>query len=267
MTKAIAAHGSQREMEILRLLGVSGSGRIQDLSRELNVTEETIRRNVRRLEAQGLVRKVHGGVFLKDWVAEPTFAQRFSKQPEAKRQIARQLAKMISDGGSLFLDVGSTTAYVAQALRGHQNLMVVTNSLTVAQTLATQNGNRVFMAGGELRSHDGGAFGAEALAFVRQFRVQHAILSVAAVNATAGFMLHDLREAEFAREIIRCSDRSIIAADATKFGGSAPIRVADPEDIDTLVTDAPPPTDIAAMLAGAGVTTVLADPQLSEDMT
>ena len=240
-------------MEILNILNEAGSGRIQDISRRLNVTEETIRRNVRRLEEQGLVRKVHGGVYLKDWVAEPSFAQRLKEQPDAKARIARHLAAHIPDGASLFLDIGSTTAFVAQALRGHQNLLVVTNSLTVAQNLATLNGNRVFMAGGELRSHDGGAFGAEALAFVRQFRVDYAVLSSVAVDSRAGFMLHDLREAEFSRAIIDCAQTSIMAVDATKFGRTAPIRITDPDAIKLLVTDAAPPLALGAMLTAAGV--------------
>jgi DeoR family glycerol-3-phosphate regulon repressor len=249
---------SQREREILDLLNDSGSGRIQDLSQRLNVTEETIRRNVKRLEAQGLVTKVHGGVHLKDWGPEPTFAQRFVQNPAAKRQIARHLARMIGDGSSLFLDIGSTTAHVAEALRDHRDLLVVTNSLAVAQTLATRNGNRVFMAGGELRSHDGGAFGAEALAFVRQFRVRYAVLSAVAVNARAGFLLHDLREAEFSRAIIEQADEAIMAVDATKFGLNAPIRITDPSAIGKIVTDAAPPADLAAALGSAGVQVVVA---------
>lgn len=251
-------HSTQREMEILSFLNQSGSGRILDISRRLQVTEETIRRNVKRLAEQGLVRKVHGGVYLKDWVAEPTFAQRFKEQPDAKLKIARALATMIPDGASLFLDIGSTTAYVAQALKAHQNLLVVTNSLAVAQALTMQNGNRVFMAGGELRSHDGGAFGAEALAFVRQFRVDFAVLSATAIDADAGFMLQDLGEAEFSRAIIDCAETSIMAVDATKFGRPAPIRIGEPDLIDKLVTDQRPPAEIGEMLEAAGVKTVVA---------
>lgn len=250
---------TQREHEILTLLAESGSVRITDLASRLSVTEETIRRNIRRLETQGLVTKVHGGVHLKDWGPEPNLTQRYHQNQTAKRRIARHLASMIRDGASLFLDIGSTTAHVAEALRNHQELLVVTNSLVVAQSLAARNGNRVFMAGGELRSHDGGAFGAEALAFVRQFHVSHAILSAAAVNARAGFMLHDLQEAEFSRAIIDRADEAIIAADATKFGRSAPIRITDPASLHRLVTDAAPPSDIMDMLAAAGVEITLAD--------
>src|SRR3546814_10976914 len=84
------------------------------------------------------------------------FAQRMDENPDAKRLIAGQVARMIKNGDSLILDIGSTTAYVARALRGHHDLFVVTNSLAVAQMLATRNNNRVFMAGGELRAHDAG---------------------------------------------------------------------------------------------------------------
>ncbi len=250
---------SQRVRELLDVLGETGSGRVQDLALRLNVTPETIRRTIATLEHQGLVTKVHGGVSLKNWGLEPSFAQRFVQNQASKRRIGEAAANLIADGASLFLDVGSTTAYVAQALRQRCDLLVVTNSLPVAQALAGQNGNRVFMAGGELRSHDGGTFGEDALAFVRQFRVRHAILSVAGIEAGAGFLLQDLREAEFSRAIIARADETIIVADASKFSQNAAIRIAEPAAFHRLVTDGLPPPDIADMLAGADIAVTLAD--------
>lgn len=244
---------SQRERAILQLLQERGSARIDDLAARLGVTDETIRRNVNRLQAQGMVTRVHGGVHLKDWGPEPSFAQRMVQNPGAKRRIAEGVARMLPDGASLFLDVGSTTAYVAQALRARRDLLVVTNSLAVAQALTGVNGNQVFMAGGELRSHDGGAFGAEALAFVKQFRVSYAVLSVAAIAAPAGFLLQDLREAEFSRAIIERAEETIVAADASKFGRSAPIAIAEPGRFSRLVTDAAPEAGLAAFLSDQGV--------------
>lgn len=224
----------------------------------MGVSEETIRRNVRKLAAAGMVRKVHGGVYLPDTVQELTFHQRMDENPDAKRRVASAVAAIIRDGDSLFLDIGSTTAYVAQALRGHRDLFVVTNSVAVAHTLATRNGNRVFLAGGELRSHDAGAFGREALAFVQQFSVQYAVLSAAAIDAGTGFMLFDLQEAEFSRGIMARAAQTIVAADATKFGRRAPIRMAAPDGIDMLVTNAAPPADIAETLAAASVRVIVA---------
>lgn len=246
-------HSTQRERKIMEILNEAGSCRIQDLARRLGVTDETIRRNIRRMEENGLVTKVHGGVYLKDWERAPSFAERFTENAAAKQLIAKHVAGMIRNGDTLFLDTGSTTAYVADALRQHEELLVVTNSLPVAQVLSMSSGNRIFMAGGELRSHDGGAFSAQALAFVRQFRVRHAVLSVAAIQADIGFMLHDLREAEFSRQIIDCASQAIIAADVTKFRRQAPICLTEPDNIDIVVTDAPPPPDSAAWLKSAEI--------------
>ncbi|GAB1364956.1 DeoR/GlpR family DNA-binding transcription regulator [Rhodobacter sp.] len=243
---------SQRERAILQLLQETGSARIDTLASSLEVTDETIRRNVKRLQDRGIVTRVHGGVHLKDWGPEPSFAQRMVQNPGPKRRIAEAVARILPDGASLFLDVGSTTAYVAQALRARRELLVVTNSLAVAQALTGVNGNQVFMAGGELRSHDGGAFGAEALAFVQQFRVSYAVLSVAAIAAPAGFLLQDLREAEFSRAIIERAEETIVAADASKFGRSAPIAIAAPDRFTQLVTDAPPQGALAALLEANG---------------
>jgi DeoR family transcriptional regulator, glycerol-3-phosphate regulon repressor len=246
------------DQTILEHLNKAGSARILDLAASLRVTDETIRRAIVRLEAQGAVTRVHGGVQVRDWASEPGFALRYALHPAAKRAIAARTATLIADGASLFLDVGSTTAYVAQALRVRRELLVVTNSLSVAQALTGVNGTRVYMAGGELRAHDGGAFGAEALAFVRQFRVHHAILSAAAVNARSGFLLHDLRETEFSRAIIESADEAIVVADATKFNATALIRIAPPDRFKKLVTDAAPAEDIKDYLITAGVEIILA---------
>src|SRR3546814_14366582 len=108
------------------------------------------------------------------------------ENPDAKRLIASQVARMIKNGDSLILDIGSTTAYVARALRGHHELFVVTNSVAVAQMLATRNKNRVLMAGGDLRAHDAGPCGSEAVGFVRQVSVEVGIPSVAAIVAETG---------------------------------------------------------------------------------
>ncbi len=237
------------EKALLDQLSSLGSARVAVLARKLDVTEETIRRLAKKLDGLGLVTKTHGAVHWREVSAEPSFDQRMKIQSGAKRRIARSVADLVADGASLFLDVGSTSAYVALALQTRRDLMVVTNSLAVATALTGRNGNRVFMAGGELRAHDGGAFGQDALDFVGQFRVTHAILSVAAIDAKDGFLLQDLREAEFARAIIARADDATVAADATKFSGKAAITIAPLGKFKRLVTDAVPPPDILAQLA------------------
>lgn len=244
-------HSNQREQEILHELRLAGGNcRIGYLAERLGVSGETIRRNIKTLKAMGLVQKVHGGVILINdlTLTEQPFQARMDKNAEAKQTLAATVAAKIKNGDSLFLDIGSTTAYVARALQNHRDLYVVTNSVAVAASLASRNNNRVFQAGGELRPHDGGAFGLDAINFIRRFNLQYAILSAGAINAETGFMLHDIQEADLSYEAATRAQTRIIVADGDKFGRRAPIAVRDAGVFDLLVTDKQPPPDIQAML-------------------
>lgn len=253
---------NHREQEILKELRLAGgSCRVGFLAERLGVSDETVRRNIKTLQAKSQVRRVHGGVMLAEdlTVTEQPFRARMDKNAPAKRMLAEELARMISDGDSLFLDIGSTTAYAAQALANHRNLYVVTNSLSVANSLATRNNNRVFLAGGELRPHDGGSFGQDAINFIRRFNFQYAVFSVGAVNAEIGFMLHDIQEADLSREAAARAQTRILLADSKKFGHRAPIAVYDQDSFDILITEAAPPEPIRRLLDQRDISLVLAN--------
>ncbi|AXT28887.1 DeoR/GlpR transcriptional regulator (plasmid) [Ruegeria sp. AD91A] len=251
---------NQREEEILRaLFRAGGSCRVSVLANDLGVSLETIRRNVRNLEERGIVRKVHGGVHLLEDILEPSLQSRLDKKVDAKEKLAKAVAEVISDGDSVFLDIGSTTAYVAQALGNHSDLFVVTNSVFVAQALASRNNNRVFMAGGELRSHDGGAFGVEAQDLIKRLNVRFAVLSVGAVNADPGFMLHDLQEANLARVAIQNAQVRIVVADGEKLGKRAPVTLEPANKINLFFTDVNPPEGIRQMLSANEIDLVVAE--------
>lgn len=260
MKMNLPVHGNHREREILNeLRSQGGSCRIQVLAKQLGVSEETIRRNVKNLASTGVVRKVHGGVHLNESHIELPLNSRMTENPDAKRVIGAAMADLIMPGDTLFLDIGSTTAYIASSLVDHHDLFVVTNSVTVAQTLVGRNNNRLFLAGGELRTHDTGAFGPEALEFVRQFNLQYAVLSVAAINVATGFMVHDMREAIFSRQIIEHAKIKVIAADSAKFGKSAPIILKETSTFDILVTDKAPPKNIRRILEENDVDLIVGD--------
>jgi len=251
---------NQREEEILRtLFRAGGSCRVSYLANELGVTLETIRRNVRTLETRGIVRKVHGGVHLVEDILEPSLQSRLDTKVDAKEKLASAVAEIISDGDSVFLDIGSTTAYVARALKDHNDLFVVTNSVFVANELASKNNNRVFMAGGELRPHDGGAFGVEAQDLIKRMNVRFAVLSAGAVNADPGFMLHDLQEANLARLAIHSAQVRVVVADGEKLGKRAPVTLEEASKIDLLFTDRQPSKEIRNMLEVNEIDLVVAD--------
>ena len=237
--------GPDRQTAILKSLNeraLDGGGicRVAELSALLGVSGETVRRDIKLMARDGLVRKVHGGVGLPDSAREPAFRQRLRENAQAKVAIARYAAREVHDGDSIMLDTGSTTAYVAEALLGHRNLTVITNSVDIANTLATHNGNRVFMAGGELRADDGAVLGGGAVAFIGQFRAQTAFLSVGAIDIEDGLMDYHMSEAEFSRSVIERADRTIIVADRSKLGLRALVRIAGFDAIDTLITDSEP---------------------------
>ncbi|MEJ8573640.1 DeoR/GlpR family DNA-binding transcription regulator [Microbaculum marinum] len=249
---------TQRQSEIMRLVRLRGACSIGELADRLSVSDETIRRTVKPLVSEGVLAKVHGGIRLPDSHSEPPFQKRMLDNANAKQRIAERVAAMISNGDTLMLDCGSTTAFVARALSQHSGLTVVTNSAEIARTLAPNNSNRVFMAGGELRSDDTAALGPEALAFASQFRVRHAILSIGAMGLDGSLMVYHLAEAEFSRAVINQAEQVIVAADASKFGRPSLVRICGPERIDTLVTDREPPGELAATLRDAGAKIELA---------
>jgi DeoR family glycerol-3-phosphate regulon repressor len=237
-------HTQQQILNELRKAG--GRLRISSIAEALAVSGETVRRNVKRLAEMGVVEKSHGSVrlFEESEQEEGTLHERLNLNPEGKREIARYVAQMVPNDSSLFLDIGSTTAYIADALRGHSKLLIVTNSIYVAYRLSMRNDNRIFMAGGELRSRDGGVFGTDAMEFTANFHTDFAILSAAGVDPRKGLTLFDLEEAKFSRHIMDNSGKRIMACDASKFGREAPVTIGRPALVDHLVTDASPPQSI-----------------------
>ncbi|MFM0022097.1 DeoR/GlpR family DNA-binding transcription regulator [Paraburkholderia azotifigens] len=255
---------THRQNEILRLVRAQQTCTITDLANTFAVSDETIRRDLKPLVAEGLLVKVHGGIMLPAQLDEPPFRRRMVEQRDAKRAIAARVAQLIRDGDSLMLDGGTTCVHIAQALESHARLTVVTNSAEVARLLAPRNENRVLMAGGELRADDASAVGESALAFFRQFHVRHAIVSVTAIDAKGRFMDAQPADAALARAAFSQAERRIVAADHTKFGHSALVHVFGADGLDTLVTDAAPATGLSRVLAGAGVDVICVSPAVDD---
>lgn len=246
---------SRRHGEILKLLELQGSASIAAIARQLDVSTETIRRDVRPLVDSGAVVRIHGAVGLAGQLGEAPFERRMRENAAAKKAIASHVAATIRDGDTVMLDTGTTTSFLARALIGHRRLTVVTNSSDIARTLATVNGNRVYMAGGELRSDSGAAFGSSAVDFASRFFVQHAIISAGAIDQT-GVMDFDLHEAEFARMVLSRGQRRLVVCDASKFGSRGFVKVCEVSALTELVTDVSPMGDLANVLTASGVTVV-----------
>jgi len=245
-------HSSERHTAILRKLRQSGTCAVADLASGLNVSRETIRRDIKALEMEGLVKGVHGGVILPDSYPgpqEPAFRLRMEFQAHAKQQIANQVSGHIQPGDSIVLDSGSTNIYTAYALEGVSDLLVITNNMEIARILGTGNSSQVYLCGGHFRADDGAVFGRAATDFLGQFRVRRAILSIGGISCSDGLLDFAMEEAEFARAAIRRADSVVVVADHTKFGRRAPIRVGGFDQVTTIITDRAPPASFTEHIA------------------
>jgi len=251
---------SRWQAAILDALREQKRARIRALAARLGISDETVRRHLRELVAQGMVRREHGFAIWSGPPEEPPFDQRLRLRAEAKRAIAARLAELVQDGQTLMMDTGSTTAYVAEALAGRRELTVITNGIEIARSLVGRNGHRVYLAGGELKAELAAAVGVEALSFVGQFRADLAILSIAAVHPEHGLMNFALDEARIARAMMERAQRTVLVADHSKFGARAVVRVAALEEVHLLVTDRPLAAPFARSLREAGVEVVIAAP-------
>lgn len=243
----------KRRSDILQAVRTGGSCSITELASRLDVSTETIRRNVQPLIDEGALLRFHGGVMIPDHAEEPPFQRRMQVNREAKWQIAALVRELIEDGDSLFLDNGTTSAYVADALAGRSRLTVVTHSAHIAHRLASRNGNRVFMAGGELGEEDAAAFGASAIAFISQFKVRYALLSVGAITRAGDLADFHLFEAEFSRAAMAQAEETWVIADRSKFGREASVKVCPLKAVNAIVSDGPPPESFAEQCREAGV--------------
>ena len=228
------------EQDVMNTVALRGSVSVRELAMLLNVSEQTVRRIVKPMVERGEVEKVHGAVVGRTRPGEAPFLARMSVNQRAKVAIAGRVAAMVRDGDTIALDTGSTTGFIAQALRRHRGLTVVTNSTFIAASLATIPGNKVLMAGVELRNHDGASFDASAFAVVRSMQVRLAILSASALDDRRGLMVQEHAEAEMSAAMGGVAGQRVFAVDASKFGRAGLVALARSGDGDTLVTDRPP---------------------------
>lgn len=243
---------SKYEKEILDTVALHGTVSVMALAEQLKVTDQTVRRIVKPLVERGEVRKVHGAIVAISHPTDPPLSARLVDHRHEKALIARTVANIVPDGAALVIDAGSTSSFVAQALCRHNDLTVVTNSAHIASVLAMVGGNHVYMAGTQLRSHDGAAFDQSAFEVVSRFTVDIAILSASLVHPELGFLANDQHEVDMAIAMSRIADRRIMAVDQSKWRerkANAPLRLPVMKSDDIVVTDSKPGSEYDALLS------------------
>ncbi|MDP2732356.1 MAG: DeoR/GlpR family DNA-binding transcription regulator, partial [Hoeflea sp.] len=165
------------------------------------------------------------------------YAQRGKIAAEEKQTIGAAAADLIPDNASLFINIGTTTEAVSQALLQHGRLMIITNNINVANRMRPHPQFEVVIAGGVVRASDGGIVGEAAVDFIRQFKVDYAVIGASAIDHDGALLDYDFREVKVAQAIIANARHVILVADSTKFERTAPVRIGHLEQVDTFVTD------------------------------
>ena len=243
-----------RQLTLLSLVQARGSVSVEQLAEHLQVTLQTVRRDVQKLADEGLLARFHGGVRVPSSTTENiAHQQRESLNAEGKSRIARAIAAAVPNGCSLILNIGTTTEAVAHALAEHSGLRVITNNLNVARILSANPRSEVIVTGGVVRGRDQGVVGEAAVDFIRQFKVDLAVMGISGIEADGTLRDYDYREVKVAQTILSHAREVWMAADASKFNRPAMVEVGQLSQVDRLYTDAAPPEPFPQLLADAGV--------------
>ena len=231
----------ERRNAILAKLNAEGKVIVTDLSREFDVTEETIRRDLEKLDNEGLATKTYGGaVANQNLNIDLPFNVRKRANVELKQKIAEKIAEMIHDGDYIMLDASSTAIYVPKCISNLKNITLITNSVEILVELADKSNWKILSTGGSLKKGALSLVGASAERMIRGFHVDLAVCSSKGIDMNMGVTDSNEKDSEIKQAIFGAANRKILAVDSTKFDKISFVHVCDLSDIDTVVTDKAP---------------------------
>jgi DeoR family transcriptional regulator, glycerol-3-phosphate regulon repressor len=242
-----------RQAEILEIAKAEGRVLVDDLIIRFNVTPQTLRKDLNDLCERSLLTRIHGGAVYSSGTENMEYNQRRQIAAGEKAAIGRATAELIPDGASLFINIGTTTEAVGEALVRHRKLLIITNNINVANRLRSHHQFEILIAGGSVRPSDGGIVGGAAVDFIRQFRVDYAVIGTSAIGPDGALLDFDLREVKVTQAIIENAKHVILVADRSKFERSAPVYIAGLNQVDTFVTDRCPDNDIRRLCSENGI--------------
>ena len=226
----------KRRRGIFDIVQNSGSISNVELARQFKVSVETIRRDIIRLNKNGVLRRTHGGA-LSMKTFEPAYADRMATNLESKRAIAQVAASLVPDGAKVIIDFGTTAFCVAEALANHNGLTIITSSLQTANFLAGRNGNEVVLMGGLLHPSEGATLGRDATQILENYYVDFSFVGAGVISDHPLLMDFSREAAELRGLMLKQAMTSVVLADYTKFNRTAAHRVPNFEQAAFLVTD------------------------------
>ena len=243
-----------RHQQIVDLVKTQGYVSTDELVEKFEVSPQTIRRDLNELADSNKIRRYHGGATIPLSSENTSYNTRKALNFNEKDVIAEDLVKHIPDGATLFVDIGTTPEAVARALnKNHKQLRVVTNNINVASILFPNPEIRVILAGGEVRSHDGGIVGEATLDFVKQFSLDFGILGVSGIDFDGSLLDFDYHDVRVKQAIIDNSRSIFLAVDHTEFGRNAMVKLGHITQAHMVFTNQQPPQEILSILNEASI--------------
>jgi DeoR/GlpR family transcriptional regulator of sugar metabolism len=247
-----------RHRRILAALATDPTVRISALALEFGVSAETVRRDLEELSRRGEVRRTYGGASITHAGVQPGFSERERMAVAERARIGAAAAALVEPGAVLMVDAGSTTAHFARALAARGTpATVLTNSLAVAQALVGRPGMRVVVCPGELYAAEGAVYGPETDAFLARFNADLCLIGASGLTEEGPNDVES-RASWVKRAMLGRAARRMLLADGGKFGAAHLERVCALAALTDLVTDLPPPPELAGALERAGVVVTVA---------
>lgn len=235
--------------------GISKHNRVSvvDIATKFDVSGETIRRDLKDLEKEGLLRRVRGGAIGPAGIRDEPINERARKAAKEKGVIAQLAAELISDHTSIFLHIGSTTEALARQLGTFTDLKLYTNSLNIAMIAKDFSGVTVHMAPGQVRPVESDLVGYDTISYIEGYLFDMAFMSVAGIDLDHGFMDFEEDEVRVRQAVIRAARNSVVMADSSKFSKTANMYTAPFDTIDRFVTDRKPDAEFLSRFHQAGL--------------
>lgn len=226
-----------RKEKILSILREKKSVRILDLSKQLRVSRETVRKDIVEMEEEGLLKKTYGGAVLDEANTETDYERRRSENEKEKLAIADRAYQFIEEGDTIYLDYGTSCYALAQALIDVKELTVVTNSIPIVNLLIHSPGIELIILGGNIRKNEDSLFGSFGLNNAKEIFVDLGFFGCAGIDLYSGVTNYHMGEIEISKMMMQHSKTAILLTDETKFGKSALYKTAKIEELDHIITN------------------------------
>lgn len=237
-----------RQDKLLQLVIDKGYCTVEDLAEALQVSTQTIRRDIKKLSDERLIVRHHGGASSPSSTVNLDYEIRKVSETDEKNAIGERIADIIPDNSTVFLTIGTTAEIIATHLLKKSNLQIITNSLRVANVLHSNKSFDVLIPSGKIRATNGGIVGTEALDFINNFRFDYLITSAGSIDVDGTLLEYDLNETAIAQSVMKSARNVFVALDSTKYTPKGSIELGHIGDATIFFTDINPPDDIQEVL-------------------